>query len=99
MIGATLRQKLRHPYNRRHPVSAILRYLEWRVQRTRRRPWKKRFWEDREMMLYPDSSESMWLPYNVVMDWPEFSLPLTLSPARRQQGGWRPLVRALDSPL
>ena len=71
-FGAGLMKKLLHPYNRRNRLAATFRYLEWQLRRRLGRPWQRRFWGDRVITLYPDSSESMWLLYNVVMDWPEF---------------------------
>jgi len=71
-IAAGLRGNLLHPYNRRHRVSAVARYLEWQVRHRLGRPWTRRFWRDRDVTLFPDSSESKWLLYNVIMDWPEF---------------------------
>ena len=72
MLGAGLRKNLLHPYNSQNRLAATLRYLEWQARRRLGRPWRRKFWDDRIITLYPDSSESMWLLYNVVMDWPEF---------------------------
>lgn len=71
-LVSALSMIFRHPYNRGSRVSAALRYLEWQLRRRLGRPWKRMFWGDRLVTLYPDSSESMWLLYNVEMDWPEF---------------------------
>lgn len=72
LFGAALKGNLCHPYNRRRRFDAAMRYLEWKIRCAMGRPWDKRFWGDRLVTLFPDSSESMWLLYNVVMDWPEF---------------------------
>ena len=72
MLGSGLKTVLNHPYNRAHPLSAVFRYLEWQIRKRLGRPWNKSFWGDRLLTLWPDSGDSMWLLYNVLMDWPEF---------------------------
>ena len=71
-FGAGPRKNLGHPYNRRHPVAAIFRYFERKLRHRLGQPWTRRFWGNRAITIFPDSSESMWLFYNVMLDWPEF---------------------------
>lgn len=64
-----------HPFNRKRPFFAFYRAARWQFDKRfkRRKEYVYAFWNDRKILCFPDSLESMWLVYNYVMDWEEFA--------------------------
>jgi FkbM family methyltransferase len=63
------------PYNRKNPVFAVKRFIIWKIIRAARlKNVKIKFWDDRIIFINYDSSQSMWLMYNYIVDWEEFNL-------------------------
>jgi hypothetical protein len=63
-----------HPYNRENPAGAVWRFLRWHFhKRLIGKKWIAEVWGGRKAIFYPDSRESMFLAYNHVRDWTEFT--------------------------
>jgi len=71
----SLNYLLNTPYNRLHPISALARFFEWKIIKLLKlSDYKKRIWNNHFLMVNYDSVQSMWLMYNYIIDWEEFSL-------------------------
>ena len=63
------------PYNKKHPVSAFVRFIYWKVIRLfKLKDVRYRVWNNRTILLDFNSFQSMWLMYNYIVDWEEFNL-------------------------
>ena len=63
------------PYNKKHPVSALVRFVYWKVIRLfKLKEVRYRVWNNRTILLDYNSFQSMWLMYNYIVDWEEFNL-------------------------
>ena len=68
-------QLLKSPYNREHKVSALVRFIHWKVIRLLKiSSYKFKIWNGRSFYVDYDSFHSMWLVYNYIVDWEEFNL-------------------------
>jgi FkbM family methyltransferase len=64
----------RNSYNKKHKIFAISRFIEWKIIRILRiRNYTKQFW-GRWFVINYDSFQCMWLYYNYLVDFEEFSL-------------------------
>ncbi|GAB3195578.1 FkbM family methyltransferase [Pontibacter aydingkolensis] len=72
---SSLRILLSSPYNKKHPIFAIKRFITWKfIRAARLKDIKVNFWGDRVFLINYDSFQSMWLMYNYIVDWEEFNL-------------------------
>lgn len=71
----SIRNLLASPYNQKHLLFAIKRFVQWKLIRIfRRRNVRYRIWDNRIWILDYDSLQSMWIMYNYILDWEEFNL-------------------------
>ena len=71
----SLKVLLQFPYNKKYPLKAISRFLEWKLIRLFKiKNYKKQIWSDKYIYLSFDSLQSMWLMYHYIVDWEEFNL-------------------------
>lgn len=63
------------PYNKKHVIFGLLRLFQWKfIKFFRLKDFKYSLWHDRRIFLNYDSFQSMWIMYNYMVDWEEFSL-------------------------
>ena len=63
------------PYNKQHPVSAIVRFSYWKIIRSfKLKNVTFNLWKNKKIFLNFDSFQSMWIMYNYIVDWEEFNL-------------------------
>ena len=63
------------PYNKKHVGFALYRFFQWKFIRFfKPKEVRLNIWGDRQVLLYPDSIQSMWFMYNYWVDWEEFNL-------------------------
>jgi FkbM family methyltransferase len=70
----SLRILFESPYNKAHPIKAIYRFVYWKFIRVLKIKNKKiGFWGNNYFFINYDSFQSMWLMYNYIVDWEEFT--------------------------
>jgi FkbM family methyltransferase len=70
----SLKQLYIHPFNRKRPIFALSRWLEWKfIRLLRLSNYRKKVWGNRYLHLNHDSLQSMWVMYNWIVDWEEFN--------------------------
>ena len=63
------------PYNKSHPISALKRFISWKIIRLcKLKNYKAVFWGNRIINIQYNSFHTMWLMYNYLLDWDEFNL-------------------------
>ena len=71
----SLKYLFNNPYNKKYPLFASLRFIEWKIIKFfKLSNYKKKIWGDKLVYLQHDSFQSMWLMYNWMIDWEEFNL-------------------------
>lgn len=70
-----LRAIYQHPFNRQKPIFAFVRMVRWQLDKRfkKQNEYTYSFWNDRKILCFPDSLETMWIVYNYIMDWEEFN--------------------------
>lgn len=65
----------KHPYNKQRPIFAFFRWVFWKLIKIFKcKQLNLKVWGNRFLQLNYDSSQSMWVMYNWVVDWEEFQL-------------------------
>lgn len=75
IVFGDLRTIFNHPYNTQNRFKAVLRYfqyLKFKISSKKQRILD--VWDNRKIMWYNDSLQSVWLMFNYIIDWEEFNL-------------------------
>jgi len=72
---SSLKTLFEHPYNKKRPFYALLRFIYWKLMRLFKiKNQKYSLWKDKCIIVSFDSFQSMWVLYNYIIDWEEFNL-------------------------
>lgn len=75
IVLGDLRTIFKHSYNKQNKFKAISRYFQYLRYKTSNN--KQRIldvWDNRKIIWYNDSVQSVWLMFNYIIDWEEFNL-------------------------
>ena len=72
---ASIKYLYKHPYNKRRPIFAFLRWIFWNLIKIfKLKQLKVNVWRNRYLLINYSSFQSMWIMYNWIVDWEEFHL-------------------------
>lgn len=75
IVFGDLKTIFSHPYNTQNKFKALLRYFQYLTYKiSSKKQHILDVWDNRKIIWYNDSVQSVWLMFNYIIDWEEFNL-------------------------